>query len=86
MEVKSVFRVSLSRRVDIYPASQDPAAIRLYLQQERAYGSDDVQGIVEAKTQHFRERAAGPSTPQSPRYGCVWVSEPDPVFSKSSPT
>ena len=31
----------------------DLAAIRLYLQQQRAYGRDDFRAMVEAKTQRF---------------------------------
>ncbi len=32
---------------------EDLAAIRLYLQQQRAYGRDDFRAMVEAKTQRF---------------------------------
>lgn len=32
---------------------EDLAAIRAYLQQQRAYGPDDFRAIVEAKTQRF---------------------------------
>lgn len=32
---------------------QDLAAIRLYLQQQRAYGRDDFQAMVQARTQRF---------------------------------
>lgn len=32
---------------------QELAAIRLYLQQQRAYGHDDFQAMVEARTQRF---------------------------------
>ncbi|MBE5315250.1 MAG: transposase [Xanthomonadales bacterium] len=34
-------------------SDEDLAAIRLYLQQQRAYGRDDFQAMVEAKTQRF---------------------------------
>ena len=34
-------------------SDEDLAAIRLYLQQQRAYGRDDFQAIVEAKTRRF---------------------------------
>ena len=34
-------------------SDDDLAAIRLYLQQQRAYGRDDFRAIVEAKTQRF---------------------------------
>lgn len=34
-------------------SEEDLAAIRLYLQQQRAYGRDDFQAIVEAKTRRF---------------------------------
>ena len=32
---------------------EDLAAIRTYLQQQRAYGRDDFRAMVEAKTQRF---------------------------------
>ena len=32
---------------------EDLAALRLYLQQQRAYGRDDFRAMVEAKTQRF---------------------------------
>ena len=34
-------------------SDEDLAAIRLYLQQQRAYGRDDFRAMVEAKTQRF---------------------------------
>ncbi|WP_460832717.1 hypothetical protein [Lysobacter humi (ex Lee et al. 2017)] len=34
-------------------AEHDLAAIRAYLQQQRAYGRDDFRAMVEAKTQRF---------------------------------
>ena len=34
-------------------SDEDLAAIRLYLQQQRAYGRDDFRARVEAKTQRF---------------------------------
>ena len=34
-------------------SDDDLAAIRLYLQQQRAYGRDDFRAMVEAKTQRF---------------------------------
>jgi putative transposase len=34
-------------------SDEDLSAIRLYLQQQRAYGRDDFRAVVEAKTQRF---------------------------------
>ena len=34
-------------------SDEDLAAIRLYLQQQRAYGRDDFRAMVEARTQRF---------------------------------
>ena len=36
-------------------SDEDLAAIRLYLQQQRAYGRDDFRAMVEAKTQRFAD-------------------------------
>lgn len=35
------------------PNDEDLATIRAYLQQQRAYGRDDLRAMVEAKTHHF---------------------------------
>lgn len=51
------------------------AAIRLYLQQQRAYGRDHFQAMVEAKTSRF----AG-VRPASARPRLIEISEPDPVL------
>ncbi|WP_297830441.1 transposase [Thermomonas sp.] len=43
------YRASLAEAI----GDEDLAAIRLYLQQQRAYGRDDFRAMVEAKTQRF---------------------------------
>ena len=43
------YRALLSEAI----SDEDLAAIRLYLQQQRAYGRDDFRAMVEAKTQRF---------------------------------
>lgn len=43
------YRALLSEAI----SEEDLASIRLYLQQQRAYGRDDFRAIVEAKTQRF---------------------------------
>ena len=43
------YRVMLAEAI----SDEDLAAIRLYLQQQRAYGRDDFRAMVEAKTQRF---------------------------------
>ena len=43
------YRVMLAEAI----SDEDLAAIRLYLQQQRAYGHDDFRAMVEAKTQRF---------------------------------
>ncbi|WP_297830435.1 hypothetical protein [Thermomonas sp.] len=43
------YRVMLAEAI----SDDDLAAIRLYLQQQRAYGRDDFRAMVEAKTQRF---------------------------------
>ncbi len=43
------YRALLSKAI----SDEDLAAIRLYLQQQRAYGRDDFRAMVEAKTQRF---------------------------------
>jgi putative transposase len=46
---------------------EDLAAVRLYLQQQRAYGRDDFRTMVEAKTRRF----AGVRPPHRPVRGLV---------------
>ena len=49
---------------------EDLAAIRAYLQQQRAYGRDDFQAMVEAKTQRFASvRSAHRSTKSAAKTG-----------------
>jgi putative transposase len=43
------YRALLSEAI----SEEDLASIRLYLQQQRAYGRDDFRAMVEAKTQRF---------------------------------
>ena len=51
-------------------SDEDLAAIRLYLQQQRAYGRDDFQAMVEAKTQRFASvRSAHRSTKSAAKTG-----------------
>ncbi len=48
-------------------SDEDLAAIRLYLQQQRAYGRDDFRAMVEAKTRRFASvrPAHRPATPKN---------------------
>ena len=45
-------------------SDEDLAAIRLYLQQQRAYGRDDFQAIVESQDPALRQRTTGASADQ----------------------
>ena len=48
-ERRDVYRAMLQEAIN----DEDLAAIRTYLQQQRAYGRDDFRAMVEAKTQRF---------------------------------
>ena len=58
---------------------EDLAAIRTYLQQQRAYGHDDFRAMVEPRRNALRAcgRRIGRRSQRLER-----VSEPDPVFSR----
>lgn len=67
--------------------NEELAAIRLYLKQQCAYGRDDFQAMVEAKTRRFAGvrpahrpgcLPSGPSEPE-PVFKCGAV-QPDPIF------
>ena len=66
-------------------SDEDLAAIRLYLQQQRAYGRDDFRAMVEAKTQRFASVRSRPSAGQIQANHRIGISEPDPVLGRSDP-
>ena len=47
-------------------SDEDLAAIRLYLQQQRAYGRDAFRAMVEARTQRFAGVRPAHRPPKSP--------------------
>ena len=61
-------------------SDEDLAAIRLYLQQQRAYGRDDFHAMVEAKTPALCQREVRLSAGQIEANHRIGIGEPDPVL------